>query len=73
MLKRNLKRLNSETFADCVSMKLKNHFDNLEHTNKDNIDKVSENFVQKLLSLLFSVHFGLIKSIYKHSTHTRKR
>ena len=33
-------------FADCVSMKLKIYFDNLEHINKNNINKVCENFVQ---------------------------
>ena len=46
MFRRNLKSFNSESFADCVSMKLKIYFDNLEHINKNNINKVCENFVQ---------------------------
>ena len=46
MLKRNLKKFDSETFAVCVSMKLKNYFHNLEHINKVNINKVCEDFVQ---------------------------
>ena len=46
MFRRNLKNFNSESFADCVSMKLKIYFDNLEHINKNNINKVCENFVQ---------------------------
>ena len=46
MFRRNLKNFNSESFAYCVSMKLKIYFDNLEHINKNNINKVCENFVQ---------------------------
>ena len=46
MFRRNLKNFNSESFADCVSMKLKIYFDNLEHINKNNINKVCKNFFQ---------------------------
>ena len=46
MFRRNQQNFNSESFADCVSMKLKIYFDNLEHINKNNINKVCENFVQ---------------------------
>ena len=40
MFRRNLKNFNSLSFADCVSMKLKIYFDNVEHINKNNINKV---------------------------------
>ena len=46
MFRRNLKNFNSESFTDCVSMKLKIYFDYLEHINKNNINRVCENFVQ---------------------------
>ena len=41
MFKRNLKNIEPQSFADC----LKNYFDNLEHINKENINKVCEAFL----------------------------